>query len=165
MAATMPPTEPSNAEIKSILESLRAEMSATAREQAAAMGELKSEVSAVRAKVHEIEGRVHRVESENKRLRDSHAELEGGLLREVGALAANDRAQNKKLTDIESETKKQSEALVKLESETKKQTEVLSEIVAYKQAIKKYAKWTIAAVLAAPKVWALLELVYAHVKF
>lgn len=148
MASMAPPSEPTNAELMAVLQTHIATSQASAREQAAAMGELKSEVSAVRAKVHEVEGRVHRVETENRRLRDSQAELEGSLLREVGALASNDQKQNGVLAAIKLDVSSQGKKIDGLVEQTK--DAIAADL---KKVARKYGGYCLAAILGAPKFW------------
>jgi len=150
-----PLTEPSNAELMTVLQQHMATSQATAREQAAAsatlqaeMRELRGSLTAQGAKILEIDRRLTKTEHDAKRLRDSQAELEGSLLREVGALASNDRAQNATLAAIKSDVGTQGKKLDGIVEQTK------DAIAADLKAVgRKYGGYCVAAMLGAPKFW------------
>lgn len=152
MSSSVAPTEPTNAELKSLLEQLGTKMEASAQTHAMAIGELSGKVTAQGVKLLEIDRRLTKTEQETKRLRDSQADIEGSLLAEVGALASNDQKQNAKLEAIERETKRQTATLATVVDDTKNAV-----IKDTKSALKRYGYWVGGAILAAPKFWPLVE--------
>lgn len=164
---TTRPTEPTNAEL---LEAMRSEMSAIREGMRADMatlrldlsrtdGELKAELSAVRAKVHSQDLTIAKLAKDVERGKGEYDGLKGELMAEVGALATNDSNQNAQLAAIKLETNA-------IKSETVAQSAVLAEVVketAPLRAIRKYAKWSWVAILAAPKVWEWIEFALHHV--
>lgn len=105
----------------------------SAKESAATQGqltEIRTTMAGLGTKVLEIDRRLQKNEQATKEASDvarkalnSQADLEGSLLAEVGALAANDRRQDAKLDSIQLETHEQSKALSELvRAETKRST-------------------------------------------
>lgn len=117
--------EPSNLEIMTLL---RAHVSSAERRDQFHVernAELKSLITSQGSRIEEIHERVGRVEVTAREAKDtatmaaetarkavnSQTDLEGSLLAEVGALAANDKAQNAALTAIKAETHEQTKTL------------------------------------------------------
>lgn len=155
-----PPNEPTNAELMTLLQQHMSNSSAANREQAAASAALQTEMREMRGslreqgvKILEIDRRLTKTEHDAKRLRDSHADLEGSLLREVGALATNDKMQNATLAAIKADVGTQGKTLQDW-SETK--AGILTGL--------KVVKWMVGgAVVAVPTLWEFARWIAAHV--
>lgn len=103
--------EPTNTEIKALLEQHMAASQVarveSAKDNAAIsqqLNETRAEIRAQGVKLLEIDRRISKTEIDVRRLKEEADGLQGHLLAEVGALAHNDKKQNAQLDAIKAET-------------------------------------------------------------